>query len=53
MSYDFDESAIRRSQDAMQRAVRGGLTVILLLLAGLAGLELVVFAQDYLHALHG
>jgi hypothetical protein len=53
MNFNFDDAAVRRSQDGMQRAIRGGLTVILLLLAGLAALEIVMFAQDYLHALKG
>ena len=53
MNFNFDDAAAQRSQHAMHRAIRGGMTVILLVLAGLAALELVLFAQDYLHALRG
>ena len=53
MNFDFDDTAARRSRAAMQRAIRGGMTVILLALGALAALEIVLFAQDYLHALKG
>ena len=53
MNLDFNEATARRSQDGMQRAMRGGLTVILVVLAILATAEIVMFAQDYLHALKG
>ncbi len=53
MNFNFDDAAAQRSQQAMQRAIRGGLTVIVLVLAGLAALEIAMFAQDYLHARRG
>ena len=53
MHFNFEDRPAQPSAQGFRRTLRGALTLILLALSGLAVLEIVLFAQDYLHALRG
>ena len=53
MHFNFDQRPAQPSSQGFRRTLRGVLTLILLALSGLAALEIVLFAQDYVRALHG
>ncbi len=53
MRFNFEDRPAQQSSQGFRRTLRGVLTLILLALSGLAALEIVMFAQDYLHVLRG